>query len=265
MKGFKYKMEALRVVVEQNGLINMFSVSFSTILCIRSRRGYMQILLVVTSYSGFIADCMLVFTNGPISIRVTDMSSLRAMTFFEVLLWTVREVGLTLYTNKLIKVLDNQRNEKVYYIVYNVAFVLICIWRMLDMGLRTYDPYRSNIEGDILSIGNLVYLGWLSCMDIWSSIFLLKTAFIELSKINPESNAYKITKEIIYSGILRIVFINFIPLARLIVSLTVTPTFNYLNDASVIMYSLQVSMNLMYLIDLVIIKISSDNIFRTHS
>lgn len=255
-------MEQLRIIIEQNGMINLFSMAFSTLLYARTRRGYLERLLVITSYSSFIADCMLIFTGGPTDIVVTSLNSIRAMTFFEVLFWTVRELGLTLYTNKLIKVLDNQRSEKIYYIVYNSVFVLICIWRMLDMGLRTYDPYSIHVEGNIVMIGNLAYLGALSCIDIWSSIFLLKSAFVELNDINPNSNVYKITKEIIYSGILRIISINSIPLVRLIVSLAVTSSFNYQNNASVIVYALQVSMNLMYLIDLSIIKIDSNNIFQ---
>jgi hypothetical protein len=46
------------------------------------------------------------------------------------------------------------------------------------------------------------------------------------------------------------------------VSLAVTSSFNYENNASIIVYALQVSMNLMYLIDLSIIKIDSNNIFQ---
>jgi len=142
-------------------------------------------------------------------------------------------------------------------------FALMCLWRMLDVGLRTYDPYVAHIEGKIVMTGSFVYLGALSGIDLWSSAFLLKTAFIELQNIYPNSNTYKIMKEIVYSGISRVIFINFIPLIRLIVSLTVTSSFNYENDASMIVYQLQVSMNLMYLIDLSIIKIESNNIFNT--
>jgi len=254
-------MNQLRIIIEQNGMINLFSMAFSTLLYIRTRRGYIERLLLVTSYSSFIADCMLVFTNGPLAI--TDLSSVRAMVFFEVVFWTIRELGLTLYTNKLIKILDYQRSQKIYYIGYNSMFALMCLWRMLDVGLRTYDPYVDHIEGKIVTTGSFVYLGALSGIDLWSSAFLLKTAFIELQNIYPNSNTYKIMKEIVYSGISRVIFINFIPLIRLIVSLTVTSSFNYENDASMIVYELQVSMNLMYLIDLSIIKIESNNIFST--
>lgn len=255
-------MEQLRIIIEQNGMINLFSMMFSTLLFFRTRRGYIEKLLLITSYSGFIGDCMLVFTNGPESIRITNLGSIRAMTFFEVIFWTIRELGLTLYTNKLIKVLDTPRIEKIYYIVYNIMFILICIWRMLDMSLRTYDPYVMYIEGDIVMIGNLVYLGALSCIDIWSSIFLLKLSSVKLKDMNPSANVYKIIKEIFYSGVLRIVLINTIPLIRLILSLAVTSSFNYENNVSVVVYELQASMNMMYLIDISIIKINVDNIFR---
>ena len=116
-------------------------------------------------------------------------------------------------------------------------------------------------------VGNLVYLGALSCIDIWSSVFLLKSAFIMLNNTDttPESNSYKIMKEIVYSGVLRIIFINLIPLVRLIVSFAVTSSFNYENDTSIVVYLFQVSMNLMYLIDLSIIKIEGNNIFRQNA
>jgi hypothetical protein len=252
-------MNQLRIIVEQNGMINLFSMAFSTLLYLRTRRGYIERLLIITSYSSFIADCMLVFTNGPSAIN--DLSSVRAMVFFEVIFWTIRELGLTLYTNKLIKILDYQKSEKIYYIGYNSIFALMSLWRILDVGLRTYDPYVAHIEGRIVTTASFVYLGALSCIDLWSSIFLLKTAFIELKNTRTDSNIYKLMKDIAYSGISRVIFINFIPLIRLIVSLTITSSFNYENDVSIIVYALQVSMNLMYLIDLSIIKIESNNIF----
>ena len=175
-------MDQLRVIIEQNGMVNLFSIAFATLLYFRTKRGYIERLLLITSYSSFIADCLLVFTNGPEEIRITNLTSIRIMTFFEVIFWTIRELGLTLYTNKLIKVLDIQLSEKIYYIVYNIMFILICIWRMLDISLRTYDPYSMHIEGSIVMIGNLAYLGALSCIDIWSSIFLLKLSFFRSSK-----------------------------------------------------------------------------------
>src|ERR1700730_13227883 len=97
---------------------------------------------------------------------------------------------------------------------------------------------------EIVMVGNLVYLGALSCIDIWSSVFLLKSAFIMLNNTDttPESNSYKIMKEIVYSGVLRIIFINLIPLVRLIVSFAVTSSFNYENDTSIVVYLFQVSM-----------------------
>lgn len=86
-------MEQLRIILEQNGMINLFSMVFSTLLYLRTRRGYIERLLIITSYSSFIADCMLVFTNGPPDIVITSLSSIRAMTFFEVLFWTIENWG----------------------------------------------------------------------------------------------------------------------------------------------------------------------------
>lgn len=247
----------LRTILEQNGLINLFSIAFSTLLYVRTRRGFIEKLLLLTSYSSFIADILLVFTDGPTNITIKNTTSIRIMTFFEVIFWTIREVGLTLYTNKLIKILDYQRTENIYYFVYKLIFILICIWRIFDTCLRTY-----NRQSNIIIIGNLVYLGVLSVIDIWSSFYLIKTSSKVLKTLNSQYNSYKLIKEIIYSGILRIIFINFIPLIRLIVDLTISSVFNYENDVSIIVYSIQVSMNLMYLIDISIIKIEGDNIFR---
>ena len=253
---------ALKLVLEQNGLINLFSVAFSTLLCTRTKRRYLDTLLLITSYSSFIADCMLVFTDGPPGIVSTNLASIRAMTFFEVVFWTIREMGLTLYTNRLIKMLDTQRSEKFYYIIFNIVFVIMCIWRLLDMGMRPYDRYAMHIEGKIIQIGSFAYLGLLSGLEIWSSIFLLKVARTELKTLYPESSSYKMIKNIVYSGILRVIFINSIPLVRTIVSAIITSSFNYEADVSTIVYSLQVSMCLMYLIDLSIMKIDVNSIFR---
>ena len=257
-------MEAstLKLVLQQNGLINLFSVAFSTLLCTRTKRRYLDSLLLITSYSSFIADCMLVFTDGPPGIVSTNLASIRAMTFFEVVFWTIREMGLTLYTNRLIKMLDVQRSEKLYYIIFNIVFVIMCIWRLLDMGMRPYDRYAMHIEGKIVQIGSFAYLGLLSGLEIWSSIFLIKVAIRELKTLYPESNSYKIIKNLVYSGILRVIFINSIPLVRTIVSAIITSSFNYEADVSTIVYSLQVSMCLMYLIDLSIMKIDVNSIFR---
>lgn len=230
------------------------------LLYLRTHRGFIETLLLVTCISGLIADVLLVFTDGPSSISVTDLPPLRAMTFFEVIFWTIRELGLTLYTNKLVKILDHQRTEKVYYYGYNAMFSLILLWRLFASGWRTY--YRNNQVNQVMAIGNYVYLGSLSLIDIWSSIFLLKSSFNALSALNPEFNSYRLIKEILYSGILRIIFINFIPFARLIVDLSVVSVFNYEDDVSIIVYYLQTSMNLMYLIDLSIIKIEGANIFK---
>jgi hypothetical protein len=248
---------SLRVLLEQNGMINLFSVAFAMLLYLRTHRGFIEILLLVTCISGFIADVLLVFTDGPSSISITDLPRLRAMTFFEVVLWTIRELGLTLYTNRLIKILDHQRNEKVYYYGYNAMFSLILLWRLFGSGWRTY-----NRNSPVIAIGNYVYLGSLSLIDIWSSIFLLKSSFNALSALNPEFNSYRLIKEIVYSGILRIIFINFIPLTRLIVDLVVVSVFDYEDDVSIIVYYLQASMNLMYLIDFSIIKIEGAEIFK---
>lgn len=153
------------------------------------------------------------------------------MTFFEIVLWTIRELGLTLYTNKLIKILDHQRKEKIYYYGYNTMFFLILLWRLFGSAWRTYDR-----NSQVIVVGNHVYLGSLSVIDIWSSIFLLKSSFNVLNTLNPEFNTYKLIKEIIYSGILRIIFINFIPLIRLIIDLSVVSVFDYENDVSMIVY-----------------------------
>lgn len=248
----------LRIILEQNGMINLFSVAFAILLYIRTHRGFIEILLIFTCISGFIADILLIFTDGPSNIITNDITSVRIMTFFEVILWTIRELGLTLYTNKLIKILDHCRYEKIYYYGYNCMFTLIGIWRLFGSGWRTYDR-----TSKVINIGNYVYLGALSIIDLWSSIYLLKLSFKILNVLNPEFNTYKLINEIIYSGVLRIVFINFIPLIRLIVDLTIISVFNYQNDISIIIYYLQVSMNLMYLIDLSIIKIEGNNIFKS--
>ena len=116
---------------------------------------------------------------------------------------------------------------------------------------------------EIVQIGSFAYLATLSGLEMWSSIFLLKVAITELKTLYPESTSYKIIKDIVYSGILRVIFINSIPLVRTIVSAIVTSSFNYEDDVSIIVYSLQVSMSLMYLIDLSIIKIDVNSIFRS--
>jgi hypothetical protein len=247
----------LRIILEQNGMINIFSIVFILLLYMRTRRGFIDVLLIFTCISGFVADILLIFTDGPSTIIINNITSIRIMTFFEVILWTVRELGLTLYTNKLIKILDHNREEKIYYYIYNFLFILILIWRLFDSGLRTYDK-----TNQIINIGNYVYLGTLSIIDLWSSAYLLKSSFKVLNTLNPNFNSYNLIKEIIYSGVLRTVFINFIPLIRLIVALSIITVFNYQNDISIIVYYLQSSMNLMYLIDFSIIKIESNSIFK---
>ncbi|CAO3636245.1 unnamed protein product [Cunninghamella blakesleeana] len=249
---------ALRVVLEQNGLINIFSLVFSLLLLYHTHRGYIEILLFITCLSGFIADILLIYTDGPHELQIDDINKLRPMLFISVILWTFRELGLTLYTNKLIKIIDHGRYEKVYYFGYNFLFIVILVWRLFDACYRTYDK-----TSNIIFIGNYVYLGLLSLIDIWSSIYLVKVALRTLSVLNPNYDSYKIIREILRSGILRIVLINFIPFARLIVSITVVSVCDYQNDVSLIVYSLQSSMILMYLIDLSIIKIERNNIFKS--
>ncbi|CAO3613278.1 unnamed protein product [Cunninghamella echinulata] len=205
---------ALRIILEQNGLINVFSLVFSTLLLYHTHRGYIEILLFITCISGFIADILLIYTDGPPDIRIYDIKSLRAMYFFSIVFWTLRELGLTLYTNRLIKVIDHGRFEKIYYYGYMVLF------------------------------------------------FLVKISVRILNDLNPNYDAYKIIQQILRSGILRIVLINFIPFARLIVSITIVSVYNYQDDVSLIVYSLQSSMILMYLMDLSIIKIERNNIFK---
>lgn len=67
--------------LEQNGLINIFSMAF---LCVRTKRNFF----------------MLVFTDGPPDVTTSDI--------------LFRELGLTLYTNKLIKILDDQKSDNVH-------------------------------------------------------------------------------------------------------------------------------------------------------
>lgn len=247
----------LRILLEQNGMMNLISAAFATLLYLRTHRGFIEVLFLCTCYSGLIADILLVFTDGPSSTTITSTRSVRAMTFFEVVLWTIRELGLTLYTNRLVKVLDVDRREKLYYYGYNAMFALLLAWRLFDSGWRTYDR-----NSETVIVGSYVYLGALSAMDLWSSMFLLKSSVHILHVLNPELDGYKIGKVILFSGVLRIVFINAIPLVRLIGSLTIASVFNYQNDVSIILYYLQTSMNIMYLIDLSIIKIESTNIFK---
>ena len=40
----------LRIILEQNGMINLFSVAFAILLYIRTHRGFIEILLIM-SYS----------------------------------------------------------------------------------------------------------------------------------------------------------------------------------------------------------------------
>lgn len=275
---------ALRVILEQNGLINVFSLVFSTLLLYHTHRGYIEILLFITCISGFIADILLIYTDGPPDIRVYDVKGLRAMHFFSYIFWTLRlvyfillkknhtcifilivfllcflnrELGLTLYTNRLIKVIDHGRFERIYYYGYNSLFTIILLWRLFATGYTTY-----NSTNQVIFIGNYFYLGLLSLIDIWSSFFLVKISVRILNDLNPNYDAYKIIQQILRSGILRIVLINFIPFVRLIVSITVVSVYNYQDDVSLIVYSLQASMILMYLMDLSIIKIERNNIFK---
>lgn len=255
-------VHVLKAILDEHGFINLFSVIFSTLLYIRINKGYFIKLLMLTSYSSLVADCMFVLTDGPDNVVLTNLKAINIMTFFEVILWTVRDIGLTLYTNKLIKILDITRSRKLYYIMYNIVFVTLCLWRFIDSGLRTYDHYALHIEGRIERIGDIVYLSMLSALDIWSSIFLLYLLFIELKRLNTDFNIYKIIKKMIYSGVLRVLFINMIPMVRVIINETVASDFNYNNDVIYIMFELQASMCLMYLMDLTIMKLEANNIFK---
>ncbi|KAI9303172.1 hypothetical protein BJ944DRAFT_241684 [Cunninghamella echinulata] len=196
------------------------------------------------------ADILLIYTDGPPDVRIYDTKSLRAMHFFSYIFWTLR----------LIKVIDHGRFERIYYYGYNSLFTIILLWRLFATGYTTY-----NSTNQVIFIGNYLYLGLLSLIDIWSSYFLVKISVRILNDLNPNYDAYKIIQQILRSGILRIVLINFIPFVRLIVSITVVSVYNYQDDVSLIVYSLQSSMILMYLMDLSIIKIERNNIFKAEA
>jgi hypothetical protein len=252
----------LKVILDEHGFVNLFSVAFSTLLYIRINKGYFVKLLMLASYSSLVADCLFVLTDGPDDIVLKNLKAINIMTAFEVLLWSIRDIGLTLYTNKLVKILDSTRSRKLYYIIYNVIFVTLCLWRLVDLGLRTYDHYAQHIEGRIERMGDVVYLSMLSALDIWSSIFLLYLLFVELKRLNTDFNIYRTIKMMIYSGVLRVLFINMIPMIRVITNETVASDFDYNNDVIYIMFELQASMSLMYLIDMVIMKLETNNIFK---
>lgn len=255
-------VHVLKTMLDEHGFVNLFSVAFSTLLYIRINKGYFIKLLMLTSYSSLVADCMFVLTDGPDDVVLTNLRAINIMTFFEVILWSVRDIGLTLYTNKLIKILDTTRSRKLYYTIYNTMFVALCLWRLVDSGLRTYDHYAQYIEGKIERMGDVVYLSMLSALDIWSSIFLIYLLFIELKRLNAEFNMYKLLKEMIYSGVIRVLFINTIPMVRVITNETVASDFDYNNDVVYIIFGLQASMCLMYLMDMVIMKLETNNIFK---
>jgi hypothetical protein len=253
----------LKVILDEHGMINIFTVAFSTLLFLRVSKGYIEKLMLITSYSSLFADIMFVLTDGPPNVLLTNLTTIRIMTFFEVILWSIREIGLTLYTNKLIKILDITKSKKIYYIVYDIIFLTLCLWRLTDSCLRTYDHYGEYIEGKIVRIGDTVYLSMLSFLDIWSSIFLFYLSITELKLLNPEYKIYKLIKKFMYSGILRVIFINMIPMIRTITNETVSSNFNYNNYVTYIILYLQASMGLMYLIDLTITKLEVHNIFST--
>lgn len=253
---------SLRVLLEQRGMINLFSTAFSILLYLRISKKYIEKLLLITSCSSLIADCMLIFTDGPDDIASKHLKLIQTMTFFEVIFWTIRELGLTLYTNRLIKILDITKSNNLYYIIYKITFILMCLWRLIDACLRTYDHYGQHIEGKIERIGDTVYLIILSALDMLSSIFLIKTLIINLKFLNTESNIYNIIKKMIFSGILRIVFINTIPMIRVIINQTISSNFAYNNDISFIISGFQASMVLMYIIDFSITKLDNNSIFK---
>jgi hypothetical protein len=257
-------VHVLKAMLNEHGFVNLFSVAFSTLLYIRINKGYFIKLLMLTSYSSLVADCMFVLTDGPDNVVLTNLKAISIMTFFEVILWSVRDIGLTLYTNKLIKILDTTRSRKLYYTVYNMMFVALCLWRLVDSGLRTYDHYALYIEGKVERMGDVVYLSMLSALEIWSSIFLLYLLFLELKRLNTDLNIYKIMKKMIYSGVLRVLFINMIPMLRVIINETVASDFDYNNDVVYIIFELQASMCLMYLIDMAIMKLEANNIFKSN-
>ncbi|KAL7748099.1 hypothetical protein RI367_006455 [Sorochytrium milnesiophthora] len=257
--------KALRTVLEQNGLINLFALAFALLLWARNRYGYHERLLVLTSTASLIADVLLVFTNGPSGIAVTDMPSIQAMTFFEVLCWTTREVGLTLYTNRLVTVLDTRHQEQLYRRVFWSMVGVLVAWRTADLCLRTYDPTAQEIAGTIVRLCDPYYLGMLSVVEMWSAIFLVRVTAKHLAQAIRETNMYLFARRIIATGILRVVTINMIPMIRLIMNQSGLSSFDYGADASAIIYELMVAMNLMYLIDLAVVKLDSDSVFRPRS
>ncbi|KAJ3009340.1 hypothetical protein HKX48_008025 [Thoreauomyces humboldtii] len=253
---------ALRVILEQNGMINLFAVAFATLLLVRNAQGFHERLLFVTSTASLVADCLLIFTGGPVGIVITALPWLRFMNFVEVLCWTIREVGLCLYTNKLIEVLDVAGREQFYHRVFRFIFGVLILWRSVDMCLRTYDPSGTQAEGSVVRKVDPLYLGTLSALELFSAAFLTKLTLTHIRNTEVTSNVNRFATQVLRTGLLRVVAVDFIPAVRLIMNQSIASSFNYGQDASSIIYSIQVSMNLMFLMDLALVKIDSTRTFR---
>ncbi|KAI8824774.1 uncharacterized protein EV422DRAFT_516150 [Fimicolochytrium jonesii] len=252
----------LRLVLEQNGLINLFAVSFAFLLFIRNRRGFHERLLLATSLASFVADCLLVFTSVPYEEVMERLPSIRVMTFIEVIGWSIRELGLTLYTNKIVSVLDVRNAQTLYHRVFRGLLGLLITWRLIDMCLRTADPTAMNTPGKVVKTVDPIYLGMLSVLELWSAAFLMRLTIAHMRETDASTNVNVFSKRILSTGVFRVVATNLFPAIRLIMNQTISSSFNYGADASSIIYYLQVSMNLMYLIDLVMVKMDSESIFR---
>ncbi|KAJ3213825.1 hypothetical protein HK099_007170, partial [Clydaea vesicula] len=141
-------------------------------------------------------------------------------------------------------------------------FGILVIWRTIDLCFRTYDHYALTIFGTIVRWVDPIYLGSLSVLEIWSSIFLVRAFLINISEDDYDGSIYKVSLKLLRSGVPRVVFINLIPMIRLVVNQTVSSSFEYSADASTIIYYLQVSMNLLYLIDHSLTKLDVQIVYQ---
>ncbi|KAI8921258.1 hypothetical protein DFJ77DRAFT_449148 [Powellomyces hirtus] len=248
-----------------SGFIDMFAISFAVLMWIRNRQGYHERLLLLTSISSFVANTLLIYTDGPPGLRVTDLESVRAMTLFEVVGWSIREIGLLLYGNKLVRILDVSKREVWYYRSFYFAFGSLCAWRTVDLCLRTSDPLGTGTALNVVRKVDPAYLGTLSALELLTAFFLVKLTVYHIRATDKSSTVHAFARRVLSTGVLRVVFVNMIPGVRLIMNQTISSSFNYSSDASAIIYYLQSSMNLMYLIDLAMTKMDSSSIFRSSS
>ena len=257
------QLSHVRRIMEQNGLINAFSMSFALMLWVRSKQNFFERLLLSTSVASFIADILLVFLSDDTDAH--DLTTQRVMVFFAVVLWSVREIGLLLYTNKLVHVVGGKVKLRIYDIVFKGLLALLCFWRIIDACLRAADPQTDGEVGQIVRSIDPIYLGTLSVVEIWSTGFLVHATTALIKETCSEAPVQVFSKRMLSTGIFRVVAINLIPLCRVLINNTVSSSFDYGADASSIIYYLQVSMNLMYLIDLVLVKLDSSSIFKARA